>query len=61
MTDGERDTLLLEMRDSVRRLESGQKRLELYIRSMAGKLLAPAEIAELERHIEFMQPEVAAD
>ena len=41
LTEERRDDILLE-------LLAGQRRLEFYVKVLAGKLLAPAEIAEIE-------------
>ena len=51
MTDEERDSILLELQAGVQRLEVGQKRLEVYVRAIAGRLLAPAEIEEIEAEV----------
>ena len=53
MTEEERDALLL-------RLESVVGRIDVFVRAMAHKLLAPAEIAELDAKV-LESETVAAD
>ena len=60
MTEEERDQILLDLRDKVGRLEKGQASLLDYVRAMAGKLLSPSELAELEARASEAES-VAAD
>ena len=58
MTDEERDALLQHLvagqdkHDALlQRLVAGQDELRVYVKAMARKLLAPAEIAEIEAEV----------
>ena len=37
--------------DGQQRLEAGQRELNIYLKAVAGRLLSPTEIAEIERHV----------
>ena len=64
MTDEERDNILLELRAGQEKhdnilleLQAGVKRLEVYAHAIAGRLLAPAEITEIEEEARSIQQE----
>ena len=51
MTDEQRDALLLRLEAKVDGLDSKVDGLVIYVKAMAHKLLAPAEIAEIEEKV----------
>ena len=64
LTDEERDNILLELRAGQKKhdkvlleLQTGVKRLEVYVHAIAGRLLAPTEIAEIEEEARSIEQE----
>ena len=51
MTDEERDALLERLEATVNRMEPKVDGIVVYVKAMARKLLAPAEIAEIEAEV----------
>ena len=51
LTEEERDNILVALQAGQARLENGQARLEIYVKAIAGKLLAPTEISEIEAKV----------
>ena len=45
------DNTVNRLDNTVNRLEAGQTELRVYVKAMARKLLAPAEIAEIEAEV----------
>ena len=59
MTTEERDQLLLEIRAGQQRLETRLGSMEVYMKAMAGKLLSPVEIKQVEMQTMWAAQEAA--